>query len=236
MMAYLDLHIHSALSPCADNEMTPNNIVNMSLIKGLHIIAVTDHNSVENCDAIMKCASRAGIIAIPGMEIETSEEVHMICLFPGISEALAMQEVVYSALPNLENREDIFGQQIVMDENDNQIRTLKRLLLTPSNIGIEEVFRRVNQLGGIVIPAHIDRDSYSIISNLGSVPCDLGIKCLEISKLCDKEKYLENNPRLKDYRIIRNSDAHSLGNILEQDSGIDIEELSIECIIETLKL
>ena len=101
MHAYIDLHIHSALSPCADNEMTPNNIVNMAWLKGLDIIAVTDHNSVENCKAVLKCAEERGILAIPGMEVETREEVHVICLFPDMDSAMEMQNIVWSGLPDI---------------------------------------------------------------------------------------------------------------------------------------
>lgn len=233
MKAYIDLHIHSALSPCANNEMTPNNIVNMAYIKGLDIIAVTDHNSVENCEAVLKCAKERGIIVVPGMELETSEEVHLICLFPGMVEALRMQEIVYKALPDLKNREDIFGQQIIMDGNDNVIRHCDRLLLTASSLSVEEVFGNVTLLGGAVVPAHIDRDSYSIVSNLGIIPDNLGIKYLEISKGCDRLQYLDNNPWLGKFGLIRSSDAHSLGDILERESFIDLEELSVECLIKT---
>lgn len=235
MKAFFDLHIHSALSPCADNEMTPNNIVNMAYLKGLNFIAVTDHNSVENCEAVIKCAKKAGIQAIPGMELETSEEVHLLCLFKDIQQALAMQEVVYKALPDMDNREDIFGQQLIMDEEDNVKRHLKRLLLAASSLSIEEVFRQVRLLEGAVIPAHVDRDSYSMISNLGVIPEDLGIKRLEISRMCELEKFLDINPKLKDYSLIKNSDAHSLGDILEPEGGIELEELTPECLIETLR-
>lgn len=234
MKAYVDLHIHSALSPCADNEMTPNNIVNMAFLKGLDIIAVTDHNSAQNCSTVQKCANERGIIAVPGMELETREEVHIICLFPGISEVFYMQEIVYNALPDMKNREDIFGQQLVIDENDNVVDILQRFLLTASSLSIDEVLTHVRSLGGVVIPAHIDRDSYSIVSNLGIVPDNLDIKYLEVSKVCDVNRYLENNPDLNKYSFIKSSDAHSLGEILERESFIELEEKSIECLIRAL--
>lgn len=235
MKAYVDLHIHSALSPCADNEMTPNNIVNMAYIKGLNIIAVTDHNSVENCEAVIKCAKKAGIEAIPGMELETSEEVHLVCLFKDLEKALAMQDIVYKALPDMDNREDIFGQQLIMDEEDNVKGSLKRMLITATSLSIEEVFRKVRLLGGVVIPAHVDRDSYSMISNLGGIPEELGIKHLEISRMCELDRFLDANPMLKGYKFIRNSDAHTLGDILEPDIGLELEEASTECLIEALR-
>ena len=147
MKAYIDLHIHSSLSPCSDKDMTPNNIVNMAYLKGLDIIAVTDHNSAENCDAMVICGKKRGIIVVPGMELETREEVHLVCLFPSVAEAHRMQEIVYNALPDIENREDIFGQQIMMDEEDNISGYQKRLLLTASSLSIDDAFMNVSSLG-----------------------------------------------------------------------------------------
>lgn len=233
MKVYYDLHIHSALSPCGQNEMTPNNIVSMAWIKGLNIIAVTDHNSAENCHAVMECARKKGIVAVPGMEVETREEVHLVCLFKNIGDVLKLQKTVYNSLPNIRNREDIFGEQIVMDEYDNVVKHVDRFLLTATNFSIEEAVSYVSNLGGVVIPAHIDRDSYSIVSNLGMVPDNLDFKFLEISKKCDKNQYT-NDEKYKGYKFIQSSDAHSLGEILEPVNFIELEEISTECLIETL--
>lgn len=235
MKAFYDLHIHSALSPCAEEEMTPNNIVNMAYIKGLDIIAVTDHNSALNCEAILKCAKARGIVAVPGMEIETREEVHMVCFFPGLEEAMKMHDIVNNALPKIENREEIFGQQLIMDEDDNIIGKYKQMLLTAADLGIDEVFEIVDNLHGVVIPAHVDRDSYSIISNLGIVPDYLDIKYLEFSKDCMVSEFLNKNPYLSNYKFLKSSDAHNLGQILEKESTIELEEISIECFIKSLK-
>ncbi|WP_010251925.1 PHP domain-containing protein [Acetivibrio cellulolyticus] len=235
MKAFYDLHIHSALSPCAENEMTPNNIVNMAYIKGLDIIAVTDHNVALNCEAVLKCAKHRGILAVPGMELETREEVHLVCLFPGLEEVLKMQNIVNNALPDLENREDIFGQQIIMDEDDNTIGNYKQMLLTAVDLSIDEVFEKVGSLGGIVVPAHIDRDSYSIISNLGIVPDYLDIKYLEFSKDCVANEFISRNSYLSAYKFLKSSDAHNLGNLLEKESSFEVEEISIECLFEFLR-
>lgn len=233
MRAYYDLHIHSALSPCGQNEMTPNNIVNMAWLKGLNIIAITDHNSAENCHDVMKCANEKGIVAVPGMELETREEVHLICLFKRIEDVLKLQEIVYDSLPNIKNREDIFGEQIVMDEKDNVIKHIERLLLIATNLSIEKVIDKVSKLEGVVIPAHIDRDSYSIVSNLGMVPDNLNIKFLEISKRCNKDKYI-NDKKYNAFKFIQSSDAHNLGEIQESINFIELQEISAECLIETL--
>ncbi len=235
MKAFYDLHIHSALSPCAEDEMTPNNIVNMAYIKGLDIIAVTDHNATLNCEAVFNCAKDRGIVVVPGIELETREEVHMICLFPGLEEVMKMHKEVSNALPGIENREDIFGQQIIMDEEDNIVRNYKPMLLTATNLSIDDVFEKVGKLGGVVVPAHVDRDSFSIISNLGIVPDYLNIKYLEISKNCVINEFLNKNSYLSTYNFLRSSDAHNLGKILEKESSIELKEISIECLIESLK-
>lgn len=235
MKAAVDLHIHSALSPCADNDMTPNNIVNMAYLKNLDIIAVTDHNSLENYPAVAKCASERNIVAVPGIELETREEVHLVCLFPGYDSALKMQERVYGALPDIENKENIFGQQYIMDEDDNVTGQIKRMLITATNMSIDDVFVIMDELGGAVIPAHIDRDSYSIISNLGIIPEYLKIKYLELSRTCSKEEYRATRPELDKYKLIRSSDAHYLSDILERETFIEVEELSINALIKSLR-
>lgn len=236
MKAAVDLHIHSALSACADNDMTPNNIVNMAVLKGLDIIAVTDHNSAENVKAVMNCADGSQLIVVPGMEVETREEVHLICLFPSVENALKMQETLYSLLPKRENREDIFGQQLIMDECDKIIAHNGRLLLTAADISVEESCNTVKSLGGIVIPAHIDREAYSIISNLGLIPQDLNLKYLEISRNCELNEYRRQNQKVSDYCFLKSSDAHRLGDILERESFIELQELTINCLIGKLKL
>lgn len=235
MKVYMDLHIHSALSPCADKDMTPNDIVNMAYLKGLDMIAVTDHNSVENIRAVLRCSADKNITIIPGMEVETREEVHLICLFPDLQAALSMQDIVYQSLPALKNREDIFGEQLILDENDHVVGHLERLLMTASGLGVEDVYTAVKDLGGAVIPAHIDRESYSLLSNLGFVPSDLNIKYLEISKKCNRDEFITKNPALKHYRFLRSSDAHTLGDILERECYLDLEEMSIQSLLKELK-
>lgn len=230
-----DFHIHSALSPCSDNDMTPNNIVNMAVLKRLDIFAVTDHNSAENLYAVHRCAEGTGLLAVPGMEIMTAEEIHLVCLFPDVKSALEIQDKVYEALPPINNREDIFGQQLIMDENDNVTGTVDRLLITAAQLALEETVRMVENKGGVAIPAHIDRGSYSILSNLGTMPDKPEFKFLEISKDCNPFEYRASNPALDKYRLIRSSDAHNLGDILERETFIDLEELSIECLLKALR-
>lgn len=230
----VDLHLHTVLSPCSDRDMTPNNIVNMALLKGLDFIAITDHNSAENIKAVCKCAEGSGLIVVPGMEIETSEEVHLICLFPDTGRALSVQSKIYASLPSVANREDIYGSQLIMNESDKVTGDMKQLLLTASHLNAEEISRLIRESGGVVIPAHIDRQSYSILSNLGSIPSDLEISCLELSKNCNQPVYMAEHPELAGFKLIRSSDAHSLGDMLERETFLELEERSIGCLLKKL--
>ena len=234
MKYYADLHIHSALSPCASNEMTPNNIVNMAYIKGLDIIAVTDHNCMKNYPAVKACAEKAGILAIPGMEVETAEEVHVICLFPNEKKGFEIEDLIFQNLPDRKNSVEIFGDQYVFDEYDNVISVEERFLITAADIGIEELCRRVKNLGGIYIPAHIDRDSNSILSNLGDVPSEINPIYLEYYDKERLENILDERPNIGNFRFIKSSDAHYLGDILEPETFFDLEEKTVDCLLAHL--
>ena len=159
MKYWVDLHIHTCLSPCAEDDMTPNNIVNMALIKGLDIIAITDHNSARNLEAVIEAGKRQGLLVIPGMELCTAEEIHLVCLFPELKEAMSFEKLVYDNLYPIENREDIFGSQIIMDQEDNVIGKESRLLSGASRLDAETALKEVRNLNGIVFPAHIDLKS-----------------------------------------------------------------------------
>lgn len=235
MRIYTDFHIHTALSPCGDSDMTPNNIVSMAKIKGLDAIAITDHNSCGNVLACIEVGKKIGILVIPGMELQTREDVHVICLFNDYETAMKFQEYVYSKLPNLKNKENLFGEQLVLDSQDNVISHNERLLLTASDLTLNDAFNKVCELNGAFIPAHIDRDSYGIISSLGFIPRDLRISTLEYSSEESLKKlinagFVENN-----YNFIHSSDAHYLENISERQNEMDIDELKVSNIINKLK-
>lgn len=234
MRVWVDLHIHSCLSPCADEDMTPNNIVNMANLKGLDIIAITDHNSARNCRAVVEAGISTGITVIPGMELCTSEEIHLILLFPGLKEVHAFEKLVYENLTHLKNREDIFGTQIIMDSEDNEIDREERLLSGACNIDAETAVKRVRGLGGIAIPAHINRQSFSMLNTLGAIPEEYGFKLLECSKSCYLKEFINDHPELVGYRFIRSSDAHFLTDILEQEVCLEVEEKSIAGLINAL--
>ena len=235
MKYWVDLHIHTCLSPCAEDDMTPNNIVNMALIKGLDIIAITDHNSARNLEAVIEVGKRQGLLVIPGMELCTAEEIHLVCLFPSLELAHAFEKLVYSNLYPILNREDIFGPQILMDPEDNMIGKETRLLSGACKLDVETAIKEVRDLGGIVIPAHIHRQSYSMLNTLGAIPSEYCFKYLELSRNCPIEKFLSENPSLDSYHYIHSSDAHFLGDILEQEVSLDLKDKTIESLLDLLR-
>ncbi len=223
-MLYYDFHIHSALSPCGDEDMTPNNIVNMAKLCGLDAIAISDHNSVKNAKAAIEAGKRIGLTVLPAMEVETEESVHILTLYPDIESAEEAAKAVYNALPDIKNRPEIFGRQLIMDADDNITGVEERLLISPTSLSVNSLFDMVKSVGGLFIPAHIDRHSYSILTALGFMPQDLDIKMVEISKnTTDLTAYLESRPELKKYRILRNSDAHYLDQLSERDAFLDTD-------------
>lgn len=235
MEAAADLHIHSALSPCGDQDMTPNNIVNMAALKGLDIISITDHNSALNLPASAEVASASGILLVPGIEVQTAEEVHILCYFRSIEDALNLGDIIYRLLPDISNREDIFGPQLVMDRFDGVHDKVTKLLLSSADISVEDLVRTVSDIGGVCVPAHVDRTSYSIISNLGFIPPSCDIKTVELSRRADRDTVMKSFPDLREFRIISSSDAHYLRNILEREAFINIGYLDISNVIDYLR-
>lgn len=236
MKYWVDLHIHSCLSPCSEEDMTPNNIVNMALIKGLDIIAVTDHNSAGNLKAVIEAGNRQGLLVIPGMELCTAEEIHLVCLFPVLEKALSFDKLVYENLHPIENREDIFGSQIIMDNNDKEIGREPRLLSGASTLDVENALKSVRNLNGVVIPAHVNRHSYSMLNTLGAIPCEYGFKYLEVSKNCVVDDFLREYPSLNSYQFIRNSDSHFLCDLLEQEVALELKEKTSESLLAVLRM
>lgn len=209
---YYDLHVHSCLSPCADDDMTPNNIVNMAMLTGLDAVALTDHNSCKNCAAASAAAAEAGMIFIPGMELETAEAIHVVCLFPTVEAAQRFSEAVYDYLPPITNRPDIYGNQIICDADDSEIGREERLLVNSTGIGIYEVPELCDRFGGISILAHIDRHSNGVLGVLGDISEDMGFALAETSPLGDADDYKVRFPFLS---FIGDSDAHRLWEIQE---------------------
>lgn len=228
MKLFYDLHIHSALSPCGDNDMTPNNIVNMSIIKGLDVIAVSDHNSIKNLYSIMEVAKNTELLVIPAMEIETAENIHILALFPDLNSAEIAYNKVYQNLPDVHNDASVFGEQLVMDNIDQIVGEEPKLLVNSIMLDFDDVVKLIRNVGGIAIPAHVDRSSYSVLSNLGAVP-DMDFKYLELSKNANEDMYLYLG-----HKFIRNSDAHYLYDIFEAENSIECNEKTIESFFDAL--
>ena len=213
-LAY-DLHIHSCLSPCGDMDMTPNNIAGMAAIKGLKIIALTDHNTARNAPSLIRAAEQYGLIVLPGMELTTQEEVHVVCLFSDEKDALAFDAYVYERLMKVRNKKEIFGEQVQMNEFDEPVAEEPYLLINATDISFDDVYDTVTAHNGIMIPAHIDKSSTSLLSNLGFIPPDARFTCAEVRRPERIPQLLQEHPYLQQCRIISDSDAHSLWDISE---------------------
>ena len=233
MKVYYDFHIHSCLSPCGDNDMTPNNIVNMAALKGLDAIAITDHNCGENARAAIEAATELPITVIPGMEIETSEEIHVVALFKDVEALGRMQEIVMSKLPPIKNKPALFGEQIIMDKHDKVIDFKEQFLITACSMNVFETVDTVRSLGGVIFPAHIDKTSYSLISNLGSIPEELELTTVEIKKNPIPQNLTDMGICGK-YNVLHNSDAHYLWDISEKENYIECESAKIEDILHKI--
>lgn len=229
-----DLHIHSCLSPCGDDDMTPANIVGMAALKELDLIAVTDHNSCKNCPAVLTLAEAYGLTALPGMELTTSEEVHVVCLFADLQDALAFDEYVYRHLIPFPNNEKIFGKQQIMDVDENVIGTIPNLLINATDISFDDVYELVQTYNGIMIPAHIDKNANSLLANLGFIPPDSRFTCAEIKDMRKFHELKRQHPYLDNCHIISNSDAHFLEHINEPNYTLAVKSRQPKDILAAL--
>lgn len=234
MKVKYDLHIHSCLSPCGDNDMTPYNLVNMAKLLGYNMIALTDHNSCLNCESAMKIGEEIGLVVVPGMELCTVEEIHTVCLFKSLDDAMRFSEFIHSSMPPVENDVRIYGEQRIVDTEDNILGYEDILLTTASNVSIDDLSKTVSEYGGACFPAHLDRASYSILSVLGFLYPELSFKVAEFTKKAFLPQYQEKHPLLKGMKILRNSDAHYLENLPESENEIDLPECTAEALIEYL--
>jgi 3',5'-nucleoside bisphosphate phosphatase len=201
-----DLHIHTCLSPCAELDMSPLTIVRESLDKGLDFIAVCDHNSAENTGAVIRAGARMGLHVFPGIEVNSMEEVHTLAIFDNEKQALSMQQIIYEHLHE-KNSPEIFGEQVIANELDEVEGFNERMLIGSTQLSIESIVREVHRLGGISIACHVDRPSYSIISQLGFIPPDLNLDAVEIS--CRAKRDSSGDLEiLQGLPVITSSDAH----------------------------
>ena len=170
MLVKAQLHVHSTLSACCDKENTLNNIVNMCALLGIKILALSDHNSCRNFLPFDKLCKQKGILAVPAMEVTTAEEIHVLCLFNHYEDAKLLCDDIYNSLIKVKTNAILYNPQNVLDEFDNVTETEQYLLSVASSYGIYELFDKVKKLNGIAIPAHVDRETNSIISVLGTIP------------------------------------------------------------------
>ena len=232
---FYDLHIHSCLSPCGDDDMTPANLVGMAAVKGLDVIALTDHNSCANCPAAIYHGENYGVTVIPGMELTTAEEVHVICLFPSLDQAMEFDRLVYSRLLPVPNREDIFGKQQVMNSRDEVIGTKEHLLINATTISFDESFHLAEDFGGIAYPAHVDKSSTSVLSNLGFVPPESTFTCAEFHDFKNLHRIRREHPYFEKCSVICCSDAHYLEDIHEPDCQLTARSRNIKDILDALR-
>lgn len=234
MLLSCDLHIHSALSPCADDLMTPGNIVSMAFLNKLDVIAITDHGSCKNVRVAQHIARQLALegkkypLVIPGMEMECAEGFHLLALFPDIDSATNFDEYYTDKRIKIPNRIDIFGKQLLFDDNDEVYKEEEMLLSSSSTLSSQALVSTVLSLNGVVIPAHVDRDSYSMLSSLGAIPPEFPGKILELSRNISHADFEEKHPELAEYFLVTHSDAHTLADIADPGFCYDIHSQKTE--------
>ncbi|MBR5409768.1 MAG: PHP domain-containing protein [Clostridia bacterium] len=225
MNAYrYDLHIHSCLSPCGDDDMTPASIAGVGALVGLQIMALTDHNTCKNCPAFFKAAKRYGIVPVAGMELTTAEDIHVLCLLPSLEAALDFDREIDKRRMKVPLNEKIFGRQLIMDENDNVIGTEPDYLLPATDVPIDDVPALVSRFGGVSYPAHVDRESNGVIAVLGAFPDNPGFLNAEFYDASKKDAYLLSYPALRTRRVLVSSDAHNLWSIRDENDSLTLDD------------
>lgn len=232
MKVAADLHIHSGLSPCGHEDMTPHNIVGMACVKELQMIAVTDHNTVGNLRRLEAAAQEYGIVLLPGIEIQTREEIHVLGYFPTVESAEAFSQALTQVLPKRKNVVKLFGHQWLYNDQDEPEGEEPALLLQSIEWDLKETIRRVEAFGGVAVPAHVDKAANSLLATLGFVPPDLPVATLEVSGRYDREK---DPMQLGAFQLIRSSDAHFLRDLLEAEEIYELPSCSREAMLAYLK-
>jgi len=237
---YYDLHLHSCLSPCGDDDNTPNNIAGMAKLCNLNIVALTDHNSTKNCPAFFEAARGYELIPIAGMELTTSEDIHVVCLFETLEKAMQFDEDLQKHRILMENKPDIFGLQQILNDQDEEIGQEKYYLPNATDISYENVKDYVEGFDGVCFPAHIDRKSNGVVSVLGTLPESPNFKCIEFNLSGSVLSYSERFD-LSDKIILVNSDAHYLNmmrdaeNYIELPDGLNTEEEIVSSLFKVLR-
>lgn len=208
-----DLHIHTVLSPCGDLEMSPSAIVERALARGLDMIAITDHNTTRQVKVTQKIGCEHGLFVLGGVEVTSQEETHCLCYFETDSQLDQFQDFLDAHLPPIPNDEDRFGYQLIVDENDEIVGEEQYHLLNAIDVDIDGIYEEVHRIGGLFVPAHINKGTTSLISQLGFIPPDLKADGLEINRRTTREEILKKFAYLKRFNFITDSDAHFIDNI-----------------------
>lgn len=203
-----DLHLHTCLSPCADLSMGPRTIVARAAQRALDVIGISDHNSAENAGAVLRAAGDYGLQVLPGMEVTSREEVHILAFFDDLEGALTLQEMVYRELPGL-NDPEVFGLQVVVNEDHDVLGCNPRLLAGATRLSVEQIVAAIHRLGGLAIASHVDRPSFGILGQLGFLPENLDLDALELSPQLSAEEARRRWPQCAGRALVRFSDAHS---------------------------
>ncbi len=230
MRVYTDLHIHSCLSPCGDNEMTPWNLVGMAKVNGLDVIALTDHNAARNIPDALTAGKEYGVEIIPGMEVTTREEVHLLAYFDTADAALRFGELVYRHLPDVKNNAGLFGDQLIMENGDQPAGTLDKLLINATDLSLDEVCALTAEHGGVNVPAHINRQANSMIYALGLMPPLPQYPVVEVYRALPCPEYA-----VKGRTVLHSSDAHRLEDIAQRDFTLEADAPSAQAVMAALR-
>lgn len=226
-MLRVDLHIHSCLSPCANDDMTPYNITKMAAIKHLQAIAICDHNSAGNVLSCVKAGTENGVCVVPALEVTSKEEIHVLCYFTDIESAVRFGQEIEKRQPNIKNDTSVFGNQWLMDEKDNLLGSVERWLLAACELSIDEIYALTRVYGGMMVPAHINKGANSLLTILGMFPQTFALPTVEQFRL----KPYPQTGKLN----LFSSDAHTLSDILEDAFMLDCDEISVKAIVQALK-
>ncbi len=236
-----ELHLHSCLSPCGDDNMTPNNIAGMAMLNGVKLAALTDHNTCRNCPAFFEACQRVGVIPVAGMELTTAEEVHLVCLFPTLEEAMAFDTAVAEHRMKIKNRPDIFGQQQILNGDDDLIGIEEDLLIAATDLDLDSAAELALDMGGACFPAHIDKQANGLLGVLGLFPPTPVFRAYELHDLSHAADLREMHPELVGLTLLHDSDAHALEQmhfdppILTLEVPNDSPEVVRRALVELLR-
>lgn len=232
MKVSVDLHIHTVLSGCCFDDNTVNNLVNMCQLLEKDFIAFADHNSMANCAVGAKLAQRTNMIFVPAMEVTSAEDIHCLCLFRELKNGLILAEEIEQNLPKLPLDTRFYSSQKVLNELDETVREIPHFLNMACHLDVYSLKERVEELGGIMIPAHVDRDANSMIATLGEMPVDLPFTAVELSSRADDATTEEFSAK---YRILKSSDAHTLEKLCTFNFYLELKEKSIDALFAYLQ-